>query len=183
MDVVCYASACVPYDANWAIVYIASFMQLPQWLLAFSVIIGWFSGSWYFTFCSTLLLGVTRTILHHAASYIGVPHPASFDTQRCGAPAAFGGAFPDASYVLTLAYSVSVIVGLMSVRKFRRHVTVWRILSVALLLAKYMLAQLVTSRQDAMLLVANTAVALFTALLFVGISTGINFFLRVARHM
>lgn len=104
-----FGFACLPDDAGLVGGFVATYMFLPQWLFIFSSVVGLADPRKYFVWASWLILVGGLHYLDSLAVSVGQERPLAYDADLCRVSRF---AVPDAQFVTTIAYALTVFYGL-----------------------------------------------------------------------
>lgn len=159
-----YGVSCQPTDLDFAGELVAHFSFYPVWVLLFNSILSLVDSDFYFFLASNFLLTAVCGYAKIVSNRLGIARPAAYDHELC-CTTEF--AFPDPTFVATMAYTVVVIAGLYADHRTRNKLSVFRVVTLSGVVLLYCASTLLTNYFSVWQFAANLVLAVLISLLFI----------------
>lgn len=160
MLTISFGFACVPDDAGAVEVLLAYYMFFPAWVAVFATLQALIDSRWYFGIASLMLHSLAFYYFHSLANVLEIERPPSYDFTVCRATRF---AFPDPTFVSSVAYAVVIGIGLVRDRVTAGPLTTLTLYSAPFL---YAVACVVTHYFSLLQVLANLSVVALTSTVF-----------------
>lgn len=164
LEQIYYGVSCQPTDLDELGKLVAHFGFFPTWTLLFNSFLSLIDDDLYFFIASNSLLLLVYGYMHIVAQRLGVERPSAYDYELCSTTQY---AFPDPTFVSTMAYTIVITIGLYFDARTRRQMSWLRILTLLGAVVLYCASTLLTGYFYLWQFVANSLLAALVAALFV----------------
>ncbi len=155
-----FGFACVPDDASSVVVALAYYMFFPAWIAVFATLQALIDQRRYFGIAGLALHTISFVYFQALAHTLAVDRPAEYDWTTCRATRY---AFPDPTFVSSLAYAIVVGIGLLRDRVHGGWLTTLTLYSAPVL---YVAACVATHYLSPLQAAANLSVVALTSMVF-----------------